>query len=75
LENSLLFIKDLHFFYNDTTLRGILEDHIAGNVVDTITELEVAQDILLEHMRDSYGTYRDTGRIHPNALHTLMALL
>jgi hypothetical protein len=33
-----------------------------GNVVDTTAELKTAQDILLEHMRDSYGTYGDTGR-------------
>ena len=36
-----------------------------GNVVDTTTELKAAQDILLEHMRDSYGTYGDTGRDSP----------
>ena len=36
-----------------------------GNVVDTTAELKAAQDILLEHMRDSYGTYGDTGRDSP----------
>lgn len=41
------------------------EGYIAGNVVDTTAELEAAQDILLEHMRDSYGTYGDTGRGSP----------
>jgi hypothetical protein len=36
-----------------------------GNVVDTTAELKAAQDILLEHLRDSYGTYGDTGRDSP----------
>ena len=41
------------------------EGYIAGNVVDTTAELKAAQDILLEHMRNSYGTYGDTGRDSP----------
>ena len=38
------------------------EGYIAGNVVDTTAELQAAQSVLLEHMRDSYGTYGDTER-------------
>jgi len=41
------------------------EGYVNGNVVDTTAELESAQAILLEHMRDSYGTYGDTGRDSP----------
>lgn len=41
------------------------DGYTEGNVVDTTAELEVAQDILREHMRDSYGTYGDTGRDSP----------
>jgi hypothetical protein len=41
------------------------EGYIEGNVVDTTAELKAAQDILLEHLRDSYGTYGDTGRDSP----------
>jgi len=33
-----------------------------GNVVDTTPELEAAQAVLLQHMRDSYGTYGETER-------------
>jgi hypothetical protein len=33
---------------------------VNGNVVDTTPELKTAQNILLEHMRDNYGTYGNT---------------
>ena len=39
--------------------------YIERNVVDTTAELQAAQDILLEHMRDRYGTYGDTERESP----------
>jgi len=41
------------------------EGYIEGNVVDTTAELQAAQDILLEHMRDRYETYGDTERGSP----------
>jgi len=51
------------------------DGHVNGNVVDTTAELEAAQEILLEHMRDSYGTYGDTGRGSPERTSYLMVLL
>lgn len=41
------------------------DGYVEGNVVDTTAELEAARSILLEHLRDSYGTYGDTGRDSP----------
>ncbi len=41
------------------------EGYIEGDVVDTAAEAQVAQDILEEHLRDSYGTYGDTERGSP----------
>ena len=41
------------------------EGYIEGNVADTAKEAQVAQDILEEHLRDSYGTYGDTERDSP----------
>jgi hypothetical protein len=36
------------------------DGYVDGNVVDTTPELKTAESILLEHLRDNYGTYGST---------------
>jgi len=46
---------------------GLVDENgsINGNVVDTTTELEAEQAVLLQHMHDSYGKYGETERNSP----------